>query len=83
MVADVKKKRDEAELLSADAKDKKQAEIDEKIKALQEFDRTTRDALRKERAGRGLGVGVHIPSDPALQTAGNSYFVCGKREPVH
>lgn len=49
MVADVKKKRDEAELLSADAKDKKQAEIDEKIKALQEFDRTTRDALRKER----------------------------------
>ena len=49
MVADVKKMRDEAELLSAKAKDDKQAAIDEKIKALQEFDRGTRDSLRKER----------------------------------
>ena len=49
MVADVKKMRDEAELLSAKAKDDKQAAIDEKIKSLQEFDRQTRDALRKER----------------------------------
>ena len=49
MVAEVKKLRDEAELLSAKAKDEKQAVIDEKIKALQEFDRVTRDALRKER----------------------------------
>ena len=49
MVNDVKKMRDEAELLSAKAKDDKQAAIDEKIKALQEFDRNTRDALRKER----------------------------------
>ena len=51
MVADVKKLRDEAELLSAKAKDDKQSVIDEKIKALQDFDRTTRDALRKERDG--------------------------------
>ncbi len=51
MVADIKKLRDEAELLSAKAKDDKQAAIDEKIKALQDFDRTTRDALRKERDG--------------------------------
>ena len=49
MVNDVKKMRDEAELLSAKAKDDKQAAIDEKIKVLQEFDRNTRDALRKER----------------------------------
>ncbi len=49
MVAEVKKLRDEAELLSAKAKDDKQAVIDEKIKALQDFDRTTRDALRRER----------------------------------
>ena len=49
MVNEVKKMRDEAELLSAKAKDDKQAAIDEKIKALQEFDRSTRDALRKER----------------------------------
>ena len=51
MVADVKKLRDETELLSAKAKDEKQSAIDEKIKALQDFDRVTRDALRKERDG--------------------------------
>ena len=49
MVNEVKKLRDEAELLSAKAKDEKQAVIDEKIKTLQDFDRNTRDALRKER----------------------------------
>lgn len=49
MVNDVKKMRDEAELLSAKAKDEKQAAIDDKIKALQEFDRATRDDLRKQR----------------------------------
>lgn len=49
MVGEVKKLRDEAELLSAKAKDDKQAAIDEKIKSLQEFDRSTRDALKKER----------------------------------
>lgn len=51
VVAEIKKLRDEAELLSAKAKDDKQAVIDEKIKGLQEFDRVTRDALRKERDG--------------------------------
>ena len=49
MVAEVKKLRDEAELLSAKAKDEKQVVIDDKIKTLQEFDRITRDTLRKER----------------------------------
>ena len=49
MVAEVKKLRDEAELLSAKAKDEKQGVIDDKIKALQDFDRVTRDGLRKER----------------------------------
>ena len=49
MVNEVKKLRDEAELLSAKPKDEKQALIDEKIKTLQDFDRNTRDALRKER----------------------------------
>ncbi|MBI3252552.1 MAG: OmpH family outer membrane protein [Candidatus Omnitrophica bacterium] len=51
MVSEIKKLRDEAELLSAKAKDEKQAVIDERIKSLQEFDRATRDALRKERDG--------------------------------
>ena len=49
MVAEVKKLRDEAELLSAKAKDEKQAVIDDKIKVLQKFDQETRDTLRKER----------------------------------
>ncbi len=49
MVAEVKKLRDEAELLGAKAKEDKQAVIDDKIKKLQEFDRVTRDELRKER----------------------------------
>ena len=49
MVAEVKKLRDEAELLSTKAKEDRQAAIDEKIKNLQEFDRATRDALRRER----------------------------------
>ena len=49
MGAEIKKLRDEAELLSAKAKDDKQAGIDEKIKALQEYDRITRDGLRRER----------------------------------
>ena len=48
-VNEVKKLRDEAELLNAKAKDDKQAAIDEKLKGLQDFDRVTRDALRKER----------------------------------
>ncbi len=51
MVAEIKKLRDESELLTGKAKEGKQVTIDEKIKALQEFDRTTRDALRKERDG--------------------------------
>lgn len=49
MVNEIKKLRDEAELLSAKAKDDKQAVIDERIKTLQEFDRATRDDLRKQR----------------------------------
>lgn len=49
LVAEVKKLRDEAELLTGKAKEGKQVVIDEKIKTLQEFDRTTRDSLRKER----------------------------------
>jgi Skp family chaperone for outer membrane proteins len=49
MVNEIKKLRDEAELLSATSKETKQAAIDEKIKALQEFDRNTRTALGKER----------------------------------
>jgi len=41
----ITKLRDEAELLSGDAKSKKQGEIDGKLGALQEFDRETRQQL--------------------------------------
>jgi outer membrane protein len=51
MVNEIKKLRDEAELLGAKAKEDKQAAIDDKIKALQDFDRVTRDDLRKQRDG--------------------------------
>jgi len=49
IVADVKKMRDELELLSDKAKEKKQADIDEKIKTLQEFDNNATQELRKQR----------------------------------
>ena len=49
MVNEIKKLKDETELLSASAKDEKQAIIDEKIKSLQEFDRSARSSLGKER----------------------------------
>lgn len=49
LVADIKKLKDELDMLSDKAKETKQTEIDDKIKKLQDFDRETRDALRKER----------------------------------
>jgi outer membrane protein len=49
LVNEVKKIREESELLGAKAKEEKQAVIDDKLKALQDFDRVTRDELRKER----------------------------------
>lgn len=70
MVAEVKKLRDEAELLSAKAKDDKQAQIDEKIKTLQEFDRITRDSLRKERDSMVRDILKEI--ETVIQTFGKS-----------
>ena len=45
MVEEIRKLRDEGELLKGGAKEKKQAEIDGKITALNEFDRVTRQEL--------------------------------------
>ena len=70
MVADVKKLRDESELLTGKAKEDKQAGIDEKIKSLQEFDRTTRDALRKERDEMVRGILKEI--ETVIQTIGKA-----------
>lgn len=44
-VEGITKMRDEAQMLTGDAKTKKQAEIDQKIVALQEYDRDTRQQL--------------------------------------
>ena len=76
MVADIKKLRDEAELLSAKAKDDKQVVIDEKIKALQDFDRTTRDALRKERDGmvRDILKEIEVVMQDFGKTQGYAYI---------
>jgi len=49
MVDELRKLKDEQALLSEKAKAEKQAIIDNKIKALQDFDRTVRDELVKER----------------------------------
>lgn len=70
MVADIKKLRDEAELLTGKAKEGKQAAIDEKIKTLQDFDRTTRDALRKERDGMVRDILKEI--ETVIQTFGKA-----------
>jgi Skp family chaperone for outer membrane proteins len=70
MVAEVKKLRDEAELLSSKAKEDKQVIIDEKIKVLQEFDRTTRDSLRRERDNMVREILKEI--ETVIQTFGKS-----------
>ncbi len=49
LVAEIKKLKDELELMGDKGKEAKQAAIDEKIKKLQDFDRESRDALRKDR----------------------------------
>lgn len=49
LLNEVKRMRDELELLSEDAKKKKQGAIDEKVKDLDEFDRKAKDELKKER----------------------------------
>ena len=48
-VTEIKKLKEEFDLLSEEGKREKQAIIDQKVKELQEFDREVRDALRGER----------------------------------
>jgi len=52
MVDELKKLKDEQALLSEKAKAEKQKTIDDKIKVLQDFDRSVRDELMKERNDR-------------------------------
>ncbi|MCX5685936.1 MAG: OmpH family outer membrane protein [Candidatus Omnitrophica bacterium] len=52
MVDELKKLKDEQALLSEKAKAEKQKTIDDKIKVLQDYDRSVRDELMKERNDR-------------------------------
>lgn len=49
LVDEIKRSKDELDLLSDKGKEEKQASIDEKIKKLQDFDKNTRDDLKRER----------------------------------
>lgn len=49
MVGEIRKMKDELELMSEKGREDRQATIDDKIRLLQEFDRDAREALKKER----------------------------------
>lgn len=49
LVNQIRKMKEEVDILSQDAKDKKQAEIDEKIKQLQDYDQQAKTSLGQER----------------------------------
>lgn len=49
LVAEIKKIKDELDLAADKDKAKKQAAVEEKLKKLQDFDRDSRDGLRKDR----------------------------------
>jgi len=56
LVAEIKKLKDELDVASEKEKAKKQAAVEEKLKKLQEFDRDSREALRKERDDMARGI---------------------------
>jgi len=49
LVVDIRKMRDESELMNKKAKDKKEVDIEAKIRSLQEFDQDAKNELTKER----------------------------------
>ena len=49
MVSEIRKMKDELELMSDRGREDRQTAIDERIRSLQEFDRQTREALKRER----------------------------------
>lgn len=60
LVAEIKKLKDEMDLMSDKGKETKQSAIDEKLKKLQNFDRDNSDALLKERDDMARQVGKEI-----------------------
>ena len=49
MVSEIRRMKDELELMSEQGREDRQVALDEKIRTLQEFDRQTRDALKRDR----------------------------------
>ena len=60
MVAKIKKLQEEAEILSEKGKKKKNAQIEEKLKDLRDFDRAAREELNRERDSMGRDVLIEI-----------------------
>lgn len=60
LVAEIKKLQDELELLSETEKEKKQDDLEEKLKGLRDFDRATREELNRERDSMGRDVLIEI-----------------------
>lgn len=60
LVSEIKKLKDEMDLMGDKGKETKQAAIDGKLKKLQDFDRENRDALLKERDDMARQIGKEI-----------------------
>ena len=73
MVDEIKKLREGIDLLSDKAKDERQKALEEKVRKLQEFEKTAREELQKERDGMARQILQEI--DAALQeyAASNNY----------
>lgn len=56
LVTEIRKMKDELELLSEKGREDRQAAIDEKIQRLQEFDRGARDGLKRQRDEMVKGI---------------------------
>jgi len=80
MVEEVRRLKDEIELLSDEGREKKQAEVDGKIKELQDFDRRVRGELVEEREGVLREISGDI--DKAIEDYGkkNKYDLILKKD---
>jgi len=75
LIKDINKLKDETELLSMIAREKKEAELNEKMRKLQDFDRETKTNLQRER--NDLVKDIFKEIDDAIQEYGkkNGYDI--------
>ena len=73
LVAEIRKMKDELELLSEKGREDRQGSIDEKLKALQEFDRDTREHLKQERDEMVKGILKEIETTVQAYAAQHGY----------